>query len=52
MKRLFIVLLAISIFAQMPNTIMYHGKLTDTDEKRKVYEFGKYWPIRFWDWAG
>lgn len=25
--------------------------LTDKDEKRKVYEFGKYWPIRFWDWA-
>lgn len=26
--------------------------LTDRDEKRKVYEFGKYWPIRFWDRAG
>ncbi|MDP8215443.1 MAG: hypothetical protein RAO92_08365 [Candidatus Euphemobacter frigidus] len=25
--------------------------LTDTNEKRKVYEFGKYWPIRFWEWA-
>ena len=32
--------------------VRFMQKLTDTDEKRKVYEFGKYWPIRFWDWAG
>ena len=25
--------------------------LTDRDDERKVYEFGKYWPIRFWDRA-
>ncbi|MFP4459029.1 MAG: tail fiber domain-containing protein [Candidatus Zixiibacteriota bacterium] len=31
MKKLLCVLLAISIFAQIPNTIKYQGKLTDTD---------------------
>ncbi|MCX6339048.1 MAG: hypothetical protein NTX71_03905 [Candidatus Aureabacteria bacterium] len=27
-------------------------RLTATDEKRKVFEFGKYWPIRYWEWVG
>jgi len=26
-------------------------RLTATDEKRKVFEFGKYWPIRYWEWV-
>ncbi|MCX6356799.1 MAG: hypothetical protein NT045_02810 [Candidatus Aureabacteria bacterium] len=26
-------------------------KLTATDEKRRVFEFGKYWPIRYWEWV-
>ncbi len=26
--------------------------LTDKHEERQVYEFGKYWPIRFWDHVG
>ncbi|MFH1037960.1 MAG: hypothetical protein V1789_04720 [PVC group bacterium] len=26
--------------------------LTDGNEERQVYEFGKYWPIRFWDRVG
>lgn len=25
-------------------------KLTATDDRRKVFEFGKYWPIRYWEW--
>lgn len=26
-------------------------KLTATKEERKVFEFGKYWPIRYWEWV-
>jgi len=26
--------------------------LTDREEKRRVYESGKFWPIRFWDYNG
>lgn len=37
---------------EVKKMVGFMQKLTDTDEKRKVYEFGKYWPIRFWDWAG
>lgn len=37
---------------EVKRMVRFMQHLTDTDEKRKVYEFGKYWPIRFWDWAG
>lgn len=26
-------------------------RLTATREDRKVYEFGKFWPIRYWEWV-
>jgi len=26
-------------------------KITATKEERKVFEFGKYWPIRYWEWV-
>ncbi len=38
--------------AEVKRMVEFMYTLTDRDEKRKVYEFGKYWPIRFWDWAG
>ncbi len=37
---------------EVKRMVRFMQKLTDTDEKRRVFEFGKYWPIRFWDWAG
>ncbi|MCX6355840.1 MAG: hypothetical protein NTZ78_13205 [Candidatus Aureabacteria bacterium] len=27
-------------------------KLTAEKEERRVFEFGKYWPIRYWEWVG
>ncbi len=38
--------------SEVKRIVNFMYRLTDTDEKRKVFEFGKYWPIRFWDWAG
>lgn len=38
--------------SEVKRMVNFMYTLTDTDEKRKVYEFGKFWPIRFWDWAG
>jgi hypothetical protein len=38
--------------AEVKRMVRFMHKLTDSDEKRRVREFGKYWPIRFWDWAG
>lgn len=38
--------------AEVKRMVRFMQKLTDTDEQRRVREFGKYWPIRFWDWAG
>ena len=38
--------------SQVKRMVNFMYSLTDTDEKRRVHEFGKYWPIRFWDWAG
>jgi hypothetical protein len=26
-------------------------KLTANEDRRKVFEFGKYWPIRYWEWV-
>ncbi|MFH1038942.1 MAG: hypothetical protein V1789_09790 [PVC group bacterium] len=37
---------------EVKRMVSFMQHLTDTDEKRRVREFGKYWPIRFWDWAG
>lgn len=37
---------------EVKRMVKFMQNLTDTDEKRRVFEFGKYWPIRFWDWAG
>jgi len=37
---------------EVKRMVRFMQHLTDTEEKRKVFEFGKYWPIRFWDWAG
>ena len=37
--------------AEVRRIVSFLYTLTDKDEKRKVFEFGKYWPIRFWDWA-
>jgi len=37
---------------EVKRMVRFMQKLTDSDEKRRVREFGKYWPIRFWDWAG
>jgi len=37
--------------ADVKRMVSFMQELTDRDEKRRVYEFGKYWPIRFWDWA-
>lgn len=38
--------------AEVKRMVRFMQKLTDSDEARRVREFGKYWPIRFWDWAG
>ena len=38
--------------AEVKRMVRFMQNLTDTEEKRRVREFGKYWPIRFWDWAG
>jgi predicted nucleotidyltransferase len=38
--------------AEVKQMVNFMYSLTDRDEKRRVREFGKYWPIRFWDWAG
>lgn len=37
--------------ADVRRMVNFMRRLTDREEKRKVYEFGKYWPIRFWEWA-
>ena len=37
---------------EVKKIVNFMYRLTDTDDQRKVFEFGKYWPIRFWDWAG
>ncbi|MDP8248770.1 MAG: hypothetical protein P9M00_11570 [Candidatus Tritonobacter lacicola] len=37
--------------AEIARIVNFLYTLTDKEDKRKVYEFGKYWPIRFWDWA-
>lgn len=29
----------------------YLYKVTAVKEERKVFEFGKYWPIRYWEWV-
>lgn len=29
----------------------YLYKVTASREERKVFEFGKYWPIRYWEWV-
>jgi len=42
------------IYASAPEIkriVRFMYSLTDRNDERKVYEFGKYWPIRFWDWA-
>lgn len=38
--------------AEVKRMVNFMYSLTDRDERRRVREFGKYWPIRFWDWAG
>ncbi|MDP8214853.1 MAG: hypothetical protein RAO92_03065 [Candidatus Euphemobacter frigidus] len=38
--------------AEIKRIVDFMYTLTDENEERQVYEFGKYWPIRFWDWAG
>ena len=38
--------------ADVRRMVYFMRRLTDREEKRKVYEFGKYWLIRFWEWAG
>jgi len=37
---------------EVKRIVNFMYRLTDTDDRRKVFEFGKYWPIRFWDQAG
>ncbi len=38
--------------AEIKRIVDFMYDLTDKNDDRKVYEFGKFWPIRFWDWAG
>ena len=35
--------------AEVKRIVNFMYTLTDKDEKRRVHEFGKFWPIRFWD---
>lgn len=37
--------------SEVRRIVRFMYSLTDREDKRKVYEFGKFWPLRFWDWA-
>jgi len=37
---------------EVAGMVAFMQDLTDREERRRVYEFGKYWPIRFWDYHG
>lgn len=38
--------------AEVGEMVDFMYSLTDREEKRRVFEFGKFWPIRFWDYHG